>query len=72
MPGLPRHVAAGRLGWFGGGAGITQGSSLPHHAHSQVWPGACHFPDFFLPRAQRFFTRQLANHRQMVPWDGIW
>ncbi|KAL4423393.1 hypothetical protein ABPG77_004324 [Micractinium sp. CCAP 211/92] len=37
-----------------------------------VWPGACHFPDFFLPRAQRFFTRQLANHRQMVPWDGIW
>ncbi|KAL4448263.1 hypothetical protein ABPG75_005482 [Micractinium tetrahymenae] len=37
-----------------------------------VWPGACHFPDFFLPRAQQYFTRQLARHRELVPWDGIW
>lgn len=37
-----------------------------------VWPGPCHFPDFFLPRAQQYFTRQLALHRGMVPWDAMW
>ena len=38
----------------------------------QVWPGACHFPDLFNPRARDFFARQLKAHHGLVPWDGIW
>lgn len=38
----------------------------------QVWAGATHFPDFFLPRARDYFTRLLHQHRELVPWDGIW
>ena len=40
--------------------------------HMQVWPGACHFPDLFHQRGRDFLTRQLAQHHDMVPWDGIW
>lgn len=38
----------------------------------QVWAGATHFPDFFLPRARAYFTRLLKEHHGLVPWDGIW
>lgn len=37
-----------------------------------VWPGPCHFPDFFDAKGQAFFTRQLEAHHALVPWDGIW
>ncbi|GAB4817380.1 hypothetical protein N2152v2_004426 [Parachlorella kessleri] len=37
-----------------------------------VWPGACHFPDFFDPKAQDFFSQLLKEHHGLVPWDGIW
>lgn len=37
-----------------------------------MWAGATHFPDFFLPRARDYFTRLLREHRDLVPWDGIW
>jgi alpha-glucosidase (family GH31 glycosyl hydrolase) len=39
---------------------------------SQVWPGACYFPDYLNPRARTFFARQLEAHHGLVPWDGIW
>lgn len=38
----------------------------------QVWAGATHFPDFFLPRVRDYFTRLLQEHHGLVPWDGIW
>lgn len=48
---------------------------MTHHLCTravQVWAGATHFPDFFLPRARAYFTRLLKEHRGLVPWDGIW
>ena len=39
---------------------------------AQVWPGPCHFPDFFSEKGAEFFRRQLAAHFALVPWDGIW
>ena len=53
-----------------GRPGARRGSRLAPAA--QVWPGACHFPDFLHERGQRFFARQLAQHHKQVPWDAIW
>jgi len=39
----------------------------------KVWPGAVHFPDWFHPRAQDYWTEQLRQfHDTLVPFDGIW
>lgn len=39
----------------------------------KVWPGAVHFPDWFHPNAQNYWTQQLKQfHDSLVPFDGIW
>jgi alpha-glucosidase (family GH31 glycosyl hydrolase) len=38
----------------------------------QVWPGPTHFPDFFNPNTQSYWTNQLKNFYNIVPVDGLW
>jgi len=38
----------------------------------QVWPGPTHFPDFFHPKAQAYWTEQIQGFHDMVSFDGIW
>lgn len=39
---------------------------------AQVWPGACHFPDFLHPNGKNFFKHQLSDYYSLVPWSGLW
>lgn len=38
----------------------------------QVWPGATHFPDFFNPAAQEWWTRHMGEFHERLPFDGLW
>jgi alpha-glucosidase (family GH31 glycosyl hydrolase) len=36
----------------------------------QVWPGPVHFPDFFHPEAQDYWTENLQKFYNAAPYDG--
>lgn len=38
----------------------------------QVWPGPTVFPDWFSINATTYWTTQLKQFHEMVPYDGIW
>jgi hypothetical protein len=38
----------------------------------QVWPGACHFPDFMHPEGQAYWLDMVKDFYDMVPFDGLW
>mmetsp|Transcript_2439 Transcript_2439/g.2533 ORF Transcript_2439/g.2533 Transcript_2439/m.2533 type:complete len:936 (+) Transcript_2439:46-2853(+) len=40
--------------------------------YGQVWPGPTHFPDFFHPKAQDYWTEQLTNFHTLAGNDGVW
>lgn len=39
---------------------------------SQIWPGAAAFPDFSHPDALAYWTKQVEDFHQKVPFDGLW
>lgn len=38
----------------------------------QVWPGPVHFPDFLHPNVDSFWTKEIADFHQTIPFDGLW
>lgn len=47
--------------------------SVFHFYHAlQLWPGEVAYPDFTHPKAEEFWTRQLAQFHKIVPFDGLW
>jgi alpha-D-xyloside xylohydrolase len=38
----------------------------------QVWPGPTHYPDFFNPNTQSYWTDQLKDFLSLANADGIW
>ena len=39
---------------------------------AQVWPGATNMPDFFHPNAQQWWSQEVADFHQLIPFDGLW
>ncbi|EDO41811.1 predicted protein [Nematostella vectensis] len=38
----------------------------------QVWPGNTVYPDFFNPSTQSYWTKQISQFHDVVPFDGLW
>lgn len=38
----------------------------------EVWPGACHFPDFLNPESLDWWAKHVAAFYEKVPFDGLW
>lgn len=39
---------------------------------AQVWPGATNLPDFLHPKAQEFWSTEVAEFHKVIPFDGLW
>lgn len=39
---------------------------------AQVWPGPVYFPDFLHPKAESWWTTEVAEFFNKVPFDGLW
>jgi alpha-D-xyloside xylohydrolase len=39
---------------------------------AQVWPGPVYFPDFLHPKATSWWTKEVADFFNKVPFDGLW
>lgn len=39
---------------------------------AQVWPGATNIPDFLHPKAQEFWSTEVAEFHKVIPFDGLW
>jgi alpha-D-xyloside xylohydrolase len=39
---------------------------------AQVWPGATHIPDFLHPKAQEWWSKEIAEFYKVIPFDGLW
>lgn len=37
-----------------------------------VWPGVCHYPDWFNPNATKFWKTGLEDLNKLLDFDGIW
>jgi alpha-glucosidase (family GH31 glycosyl hydrolase) len=37
-----------------------------------MWPGETAFPDFFHPKANAYWLKQMTSYHQQVKFDGIW
>lgn len=40
--------------------------------YGQVWPGYTSFPDWFAPKTQAWWTREIKEFKELVPVDGVW
>ena len=38
----------------------------------EVWPGACHFPDFLNPASLDWWAKHIGEFYEKVPFDGLW
>ncbi|MCO5574033.1 hypothetical protein L7F22_027811 [Adiantum nelumboides] len=38
----------------------------------QVWPGPVHYPDFLHPNAGSYWTKEISDFHDIVPFDGLW
>lgn len=38
----------------------------------QVWPGACHFPDFMYEEGQAYWRDLVEDFHHTIPFDGLW
>lgn len=38
----------------------------------EVWPGACHFPDFLNPKSLDWWAKHVGEFYEKVPFDGLW
>lgn len=39
---------------------------------AQVWPGPCNIPDFLHPNAQQWWTQEIKDFHEVIPFDGLW
>ncbi|KAG0568362.1 hypothetical protein KC19_6G014200 [Ceratodon purpureus] len=51
---------------------IFMRNATGHRYVAQVWPGATNFPDFLHPKAQEFWSTEVAEFHKTVPFDGLW
>ncbi len=63
--------------YYAGDIGLEQGvfvrdlgGSTPYVG--SVWPGPTYFPDWFAANATAYWTEQLTQFHNLVPYDGIW
>lgn len=39
---------------------------------AQVWPGATNMPDFLHPNAQKWWSKEVVEFHDLIPFDGLW
>jgi alpha-glucosidase (family GH31 glycosyl hydrolase) len=51
---------------------IFMRNATGHRYIAQVWPGATNIPDFLHPKAQEFWSTEVAEFHKVIPFDGLW